>query len=84
MKNEMAQENLADFATRDLNLAAYLMASDHPFQGTQGTNGKLAFLFGEVSADQVNAYYSGAEISARKLLDALRNLKSILAMAGQR
>jgi len=72
------QTTAADFSTTDLHLAAYLLAIDRPLRRLNGPPGQRAFVFGNVSDDAVAAFYAGAQVDARKLLNAVRDLKSLL------
>jgi hypothetical protein len=67
------------FSTHDLNLASYLLATNHRLHRLEGPPGKSAFVFGDVSPEDVTAFYSGAQVDARQLLGALRDLKGLLA-----
>ena len=74
----------AEYSTHDLNLAAYLLATNHPLRRLDGPPGKIAFVFGSVSEDDVTAFYGGAKVDARQLLGAVRDLKGLLAQGGRR
>lgn len=66
----------------DLQLAAYLTALDYPLLRVEGPNGRKVFVFTDVPDEVVFAFYSGRDpVSARKLLDALRNLKGLALQA---
>ncbi len=78
------QMNAADFATTDIHLAAYLLATDHPLRGLNGRPGQRAFVFGEVTPEAVQSFYAGAPSDARKVLGALRDLKGLLAQGERR
>jgi predicted kinase len=80
----MQQTVGSDFTTRDLHLAAYLLASDHPLRRLNGPPGQRSFVFGNVSQQTVAAFYSGATVDARKLLNAVRDLKALLHQGGLR
>ena len=62
----------------DLQLAAYLLASDFPLLRTEGSPHRIAFVFQGVSEDRVFAFYRGDDaISARLLFGAYRDLKGL-------
>jgi len=62
----------------DLNLAAFLLAKGHNLVRFQG-GPRAEFVFSDVPEQAILAYYGqGDEVSARKLLDALKNLKGLL------
>jgi hypothetical protein len=68
-----------EFSTHDLNLAAFPLATNHPLRRLDGPPGKSAFVFGNVSQEDVTAFYAGAKVDARQLLGAMRDLKGLLA-----
>lgn len=79
------QMNLqADFSTQDIHVAAFLMTLDRPFCGLSGRPGQRTFTFGNVAPEDVQAFYAGAKVDARKLLGALRDLKGLLAQGDRR
>ena len=79
------QMNTADnFPTTDIHLAASLLATDHPLRGLNGRPGQRAFVFGNVTPEDVSGFYGGVKVDARKLLGALRDLKGLLAQGGRR
>ena len=78
------QMNGSEYVTHDLNLAAYLLATNHPLLRLDGPPGKSAFIFGNVAPQDVSAFYAGAKVDARQLLGALRDLKGLLATGGRR
>ncbi len=73
-----------DFATSDIHLASYLLATDHPLRQLDGGPGHRVFIFGDVAADEVTAFYAGVKVDARKLLGAMRDLKGLLAQGLRR
>lgn len=75
--------NASEFSTHDLNLASYLLATNHPLRRLDGPPGKSAFVFGNVSEEAVTSFYAGAKVDARQLLGALRDLKGLLARGGR-
>jgi hypothetical protein len=75
--------NTSEFSTRDLNLASYLLGTSHPLRRLEGPPGKSVFVLGDVSPEDVTAFYAGAQVDARQLLGALRDLKGLLAQGGR-
>ncbi len=78
------QMESAEFNTSDLHLAAYLLATDHPLLRINGRAGQRAFVFGNVTHEDVQRFYAGAPSDARKVLGALRDLKGLLAQGDRR
>jgi hypothetical protein len=79
------QMNLqADFSTQDIHVAAYLLALDRPFRGLSGQPGHRTFTFANVAPEDVQGFYAGVKVDARKLLGALRDLKGLLAQGDRR
>jgi hypothetical protein len=78
------QMNAADFVTSDIHLAAYLLATDHPLRRLNGSPGQRAFVFGNVTEQDVQRFYAGAPSDARKVLGALRDLVVLLAEGDRR
>lgn len=76
--------NGAPFTVSDLNLAAYLLATDHPLLRLEGPAGRRNFVFDNVNPEAVTSFYAGARVEARKLLGALRDLKGLVAQEGRR
>ena len=75
--------NGAPFTASDLNLAAYLLATDHPLLRLEGAPGRRSFVFDHVSPETITGFYSGAKVDARRLLGALRDLKGLVAQGGR-
>ncbi len=73
-----------DYTTTDIHLAAYLLATDHPLRRLNGQPGQRSFVFGNVSQADVAQFYAGAPSDARKVLNALRDLKGLLAHGDRR
>ncbi len=66
----------------DLPLAGYLCARDYPLVRVEGTNGRKLFVFAGVPESAILDFYNGqGTVSARRLLDALRNLKGLTLQA---
>lgn len=80
---QMQMNTAADFPTTDIHLAAYLLATDHPLRRINGSSGQRAFVFGNVSPEDVQSFYAGAPSDARKVLGALRDLKGLLAQGAR-
>ena len=63
----------------DINLAAYCLAREYRLADFK-KGPRSEFIFQDVPEEVILSYYGGDDqISARKLLDALKNLKGILA-----
>jgi len=63
----------------DSHLAAYLLARGHRIQRVAGSPGRREFIFVGVPPEMITTFYgSDDSISARVLLDALRNVKGLL------
>lgn len=57
-----------------------LLARDCQLLRVQGPQGRREFIFSKVSTEVITSYYGGNDqVSARALLDALRNLRGLLA-----
>ena len=67
-----------DFSTSDLHLASFFLATDHPLHRMDGPPGQRVFIFANVTEADVASFYSGAQVDARKLLNAVRDLKALL------
>lgn len=72
-----------DHASADLGLAAFLHASGYHLKTFHFDGRRTEFTFEAVPEDVIVAFHNGAKISARDLLNSLRELKS-LAMAQKR
>ncbi len=72
------QATTSEYSTRDLHIASYLLSTDHPLRRLNGPPGQRAFVFGNVTEEVVAGFYSGAKVDARKLLNAVRDLKALL------
>jgi hypothetical protein len=63
----------------DAHLTAYLLARGHQICRVGGPAGRREFTFADVPADDITTFYGGDDrVSARALLDALRNVKGLL------
>lgn len=65
----------------DAHLAAYLLARDFQIVRVEdGGRGRRDFIFGGVPPEVVASFFGGDDkVSARVLLDALRNVRGLLA-----
>jgi hypothetical protein len=62
----------------DISLAAYLLARGHPLRDFKA-GGRVEFVFADVPEQVVLAFYGGEDqVSARQILDALKNLKGLI------
>jgi hypothetical protein len=69
-----------DIHISDAHLAAYLLARGFRISRIAGSPGRREFVFTEVSGDALVTFYGGDDrISARALLDALKNIKGLIA-----
>jgi len=63
----------------DLHLASFLLARGFQVVGVEGPPGKRDFVFQDIPLDAISSFYGGDDaVSARALLDALRNLRGLL------
>jgi hypothetical protein len=64
----------------DTHLAACLLVKGFQIGGVEGRGSRREFIFLDVSPDAVSSFYGGDDsVSARALLDALRNVRGLLA-----
>lgn len=69
----------------DVHLAAYLLARGHQVSRLEGSFGRREFVFHDVPQDVLLSYYGGDDlVSARELLDALRNIRGLLVQGVRR
>lgn len=67
-----------EMSVTDLNVAAFLLASDYPIVRVEGASGQRIFVFKNVPQDAVMRYYGGAApVDARKLFSAFRDVKGL-------
>ncbi len=67
----------------DINVAAFLLAKGHPLVDFQA-GPRSEFIFESVPEREVLSYYGDEDqVSARKLLDALKNLKGLIVGVGR-
>jgi hypothetical protein len=72
----LAPQNLRRVS--DLHLSAFLVAKGHPLVNFV-SGPRAAFIFADVPERDLVAYFGGDDqVSARALLDALKNLKGLL------
>ena len=69
------------FKTRDQGLAAYLHVRGYPLLHTTTVGNSVVFIFPPEAALSAEAFYSGAAVSAKNLLQAVRDLESAKAKA---
>jgi hypothetical protein len=67
-----------EFVTHDMGLSAYLLASGVPILGTSGDRNRTAFIFPSEARLLRSQYYYGATIQARLLVNAMKDIKSLL------
>ena len=73
-----------DLRLSDVHLVAYLLVRGFPLRGVDGSPGRREFLFRGVPPDVISSFYGGDDqVSARALLDALRNVRGLLAQGGR-
>jgi hypothetical protein len=72
-----------DFSTTDLHLASFLLATDHRLRRMDGPPNQRVFVFGNVSEETVASFYAGVQVDARKLLNAVRDLKALIHQGGR-
>ena len=75
-------EQSPEIKLSDMDLSAFLLTLGHPIVRLEGQAGRRQFVFKNVPEDAVVAFYGGDDrVSARALLNALRNVKGLLAQA---
>jgi len=68
-----------EITVTDAHLAAFLLARGHGISRVGGSAGRREFTFVNVPADTITTFYGGDDqVSARALLDALRNVKGLV------
>lgn len=77
----MQTMNVPDELTiSDTHLAAYLLVKGFQIIRVEGSPGRREFIFKAVPPEMIASFYGGHdEVSARALLDALRNVRGLLA-----
>ena len=79
---EPSEIKQSEIRLSDMDLSAFLLTLGHPIAGIEGPAGRRQFVFKNVPRDAVVAFYGGDDrVSARALLNALRNVKGLLAQA---
>ena len=64
----------------DTHLAAYLLVKGFQIAGVESRGSRREFIFLNVSPAAISSFYGGDDaVSARALLDALRNVRGLLA-----
>jgi len=70
-----------EIQVNDIHLASFLMAKDFRLRRIEGERRKT-FIFVDVPPEKITEFYSDQDtVSARRLLDALRNLKGFIAQS---
>ncbi len=73
------------YRTRDLHVAAFLLSRDFPLIRLEGSPGQRVFVLQGPTEEDVIAFYKGPILlDARKLLNALRDLRGLLAQGDRR
>jgi hypothetical protein len=73
-----------DFSTSDIGQAGFLYVSGYRLRDVSGPVHQVSFVFADVPASAVLAYFADATVPARKYLNALRDLKGLAKMRGER
>jgi len=63
------------FQTSDPGLAAYLFARAHPGFATKNQQGTIFFIFPREAESSAEAFYFGASMPAKALVNALKQLE---------
>jgi hypothetical protein len=66
------------YQTTELELAAFLKARAHPLVEAVPQGRLVTFAFDDSAALDADAYFSGAQISARELFEAHRGLRALI------
>lgn len=78
-KLRMQTMNSQQVKISDVHLASYLLVRGFPIVRVEGTPGRREFVFTEVPPEIISSFYGGDDsVSARALLDALRNVRGLL------
>jgi len=73
-------ETMQEVRLTDSHLAAYLLVRGHRILRIEGPSGRRNFIFSAVPPEVIASFYGGDDaVSARLLLDALRNVRGLLA-----
>lgn len=76
----MQRMNEGALKISDPHLTAYLLVRGFQILRVEGTPAHREFVFSNVPPEAISSYYGGDDlISARALLDALRNVRGLLA-----
>lgn len=74
-----------ELAISDTHLAAYLLVRGFQVLRMEGPPGRREFIFPKIPPEVIASFYGGDDhVSARALLDALRNLRGLLAQGDRR
>jgi hypothetical protein len=66
------------FATTDLQLATFLVATGKTLLGVDGPRGRRTFRFRDVNEADRLAYFQGQPVSAIRLFESFRTLKNVI------
>ena len=69
---------MTPYRTAELELAAYLKARGHDLMEVIPQGRVVTFAFDGTAAPDTDAYFAGAEISARDLFEAHRGLRALI------
>ncbi len=67
----------------DLSVAAFLLTRGHPLIGVEREGTRITFLFNVAEREVLKFFADDTLVPARKLLDALKNLKGITKGGGR-
>lgn len=69
----------AEVKISDVHLASYLLVRGFQVARVNGSPSRREFIFPNVPPEAISSFYGGDDrVSARALLDALRNLRGLL------
>jgi hypothetical protein len=71
------------YQTTELEVAAFLKARGHRLLDAQPQGRLVTFGFEDSACEDVQAYFSGAEVSARELFEAHRHLRALIQQLKQ-
>jgi hypothetical protein len=73
------EEDVSEFMTPDLQLAAYLVALGHPVERVERERHPKVFVFGDVAEQDISSYYRGTRpVPPQPLFQAYRRLNHLL------
>jgi len=74
----------AELRISDVHLAAYLLVRGFQIVRVEGAPSRREFVFTNVSPEVVSSFYGGDDqVSARALLDAVRNVRGLLVQGAR-